>query len=185
MLFSKELQNVGQGHRIIDTMPPNLQIFQADSNTVSFTLSGLWEGELSDQQRRTFEEKACVLNGTVSLVPGDLFQWDQHLAIFIYHLAHQLAANDTILDISAMPKSLQDIVALANAVPPNRTGKAAKKFTFTPFVKTVSNFFDSLVFLGEMTLSVLRLFTFRSHMRTTDAVSAFRQAGHRPSVLSP
>lgn len=158
-------------------MSPNLTISETDSGVISFTLSGHWTDEISLDNRRLLQEKTDGSNRIIKLIAGEDFHWDQYLATFIYSLSLQLKETGNRLDITRMPKGLQDIVQLANAITPNKSVQQGPRQPFAPFSQTLTNFYETTAFIGEMTLSLLRLLTFRSHMRFTDAISAFRQAG--------
>jgi phospholipid/cholesterol/gamma-HCH transport system permease protein len=162
-----------------------LETRRAGSDGLALVLSGRW---CLDQALPAHEELDAELRQGVRRLAFDVAElgaWDSGLLTFLAGVFKACAARDIAVDQSGLPQGVRHLLAMACAVPEQkvagrgmpegglfaRVGRAAlESFRGAPAM---------LRFLGEITLSFLRLFTGRARFRASDMWIEIEQVGPR------
>ena len=145
-------------------------------------LSGDWLLE-SEIPSLTVIEQHLTSNpkGILSLQPGESFQWDSRLLAFLMSVQKLCSRDQWRLDIKSLPKEVNELFDLANAVPPGTTGQEEKNCFQTLLLNTCrkvpEDVFEHLVFAGEITLAFFSRLFCKSKIRWADTIKFCYQAG--------
>ena len=121
----------------------------------------------------------------VTFDTGGLTAWDSALVTFVAQLAERCAGRGIGIDRSGLPRGLQRLLALAEAVPEKHGARAqATRVSLVARVgaATLAAWAEArgwLAFLGEATLAVGRLVTGRARFRRVDLAIELQDAGAR------
>ena len=142
------------------------------------TLIGQW-GELRDSSVSEDVERHLCSSGAsdIRVIPGENFTWDASFPAYLHALSRKCAERKQTLNVSALPPAICQLYELATAVPPNQTQPPEAHKLFSGVRHAATEVVDTMAFIGDMALAMLRLFTGRSHMRAVDAFSCLNQAG--------
>jgi len=147
-------------------------------------LSGAWQlgRELPDasgiQARLEGARNLLVTDGGISA-------WDGGLLIFLMPIVGHARLRDIPVDVSELPAQAQKLLELALAVPPSTTEREAPRKP--GFFERVGLLALSLAeevrsllhFVGEATLSLLRLVRGKARFRRSDVLVSIQDAGAR------
>lgn len=111
-----------------------------------------------------------------------LGRWDSGLLTFLLGVHEAAQAKQISVDAAGLPEGVQRLLRLATAVP-ERGGR--RQTERAPFLSRVGSgwlalsagFSETVSFLGEATLSLLRLLTGRAQLRGGDLLLLVQQAG--------
>ena len=111
-----------------------------------------------------------------------LEQWDSSLLSVLFEVIQKAREQNIAVDVSTLPKNLQDLVHLALAVDrkPKQREKESLGFLGTIGAGTVqlcATTSNVIGFIGEVFVSILRFFSFRSIMRGIDFLAALDDCG--------
>lgn len=113
--------------------------------------------------------------------------WDPRLSAFLLRLQRAATAEGLTLSIPDAPKAQAQLLRLASAVPKQIDQERSGPPLFSlgqlgaGLTDTVTQFVDSLAFLGESVLAVMRALSGRSAMRRRELLNSCAQAG--PNAL--
>ena len=109
-------------------------------------------------------------------------QWDSSLLSVLFGAVQEAQRHNIAVDLEALPQNLQDLVHLALAVDrkPQHKENMRRGFLGAIGVSTVKIWTavnNVLGFIGEVFISLLRFFSFRSVMRGIDFLAALDDCG--------
>jgi phospholipid/cholesterol/gamma-HCH transport system permease protein len=164
--------------------PAKIEFRQGEGNTLLVALSGTWRLEASlpsaDEIRNRIESTRAK---RIAFDTAGLKGWDSGLLTFLIKVRDQCAAGKIQVDSSGLPEGAKQLLKLASAVP-ERKG-ARKELRREPFFSRVGGMvlafwrssLDMLDFLGEATLSFLRLMRGKVIFRRSDFVLLLQDCG--------
>ncbi|MCK9606469.1 MAG: ABC transporter permease [Methylomonas sp.] len=160
-------------------------VVRRDTDTnASLEVSGQW---LRDARIKPVEQVVAELESRpvkrLSILPVELADWDSRLPSYLLKIADYCVAKAIELDVSAMPQGVQDLLALARAVP-ERSG-ARRREERAPFLANVGNSVLNLIedsrqlviFLGELILAVGEVLRGQARFRALDLFIFVQDAG--------
>ena len=109
-------------------------------------------------------------------------QWDSSLLSVLFGAVQEAQRHNIAVDLEALPQNLQDLVHLALAVDRKPQHKENMRLGFlgaigVSTVKIWTAVNNVLGFIGEVFISLLRFFSFRSVMRGIDFLAALDDCG--------
>ena len=167
-------------------MHPNrlIRLESPDSESLDVWVGGVWVltdgvpelGELRDRL-------AAARPGTLRLQAEDLGEWDSSLAAYLVGVAALADQSACELDATGLPTGLQRLLSLARAVPEKEDARSAAT---TPsfleklgegYLRALDEFRSGLTFVGEATLSLLRLLRGQARFRRSDLMVLIEECG--------
>jgi phospholipid/cholesterol/gamma-HCH transport system permease protein len=161
----------------------DIQVTAGDS--LEIILGGRWCTDQNlppaEQVLERLDGRACHLDFSAT----DLTDWDSGLLTFVTVISKRCAERGIVVDTSGLPPGAQRLLAMALAVPERkvagRNSGGVDVFTQTgeatlEFLRTVP---QMLHFLGEVTLSLLRLLSGRAYFRPRDLWLEIEEVGPR------
>src|SRR5215470_4362657 len=120
---------------------------------------------------------------TVGFDTKDLQSWDSGVLAFLVDVSVLCRQRGIQMDRAGLPSGLHRLLDLAEAVPEKKG--ARKESVAAPFLERVGNsaisagssFGEMLHFIGDMTLTFLRLFRLNVRFRAVDLLLFIQQAG--------
>ena len=164
-------------------MPKAAMVVQSDApETLRLGLSGDWLLE-SDIPSLSVIEQQMTSNSkrVLSLQLGDSFQWDSRLLAFLISVQALCVKHQWSLDIKSLPKEVNELFDLANAVPSRMVGQESKSCLQTWLLvtcrKVPEDIFEHLIFAGDITLAFFSRIFCKSKIRWADTIKFCYQAG--------
>jgi len=164
---------------------PQLDTRLTAEDTLLLILSGTWQiNRPVPSGVHTFENR--LAGSRVRQIQFDssgLAVWDSSLIGFVHQLRHRCAAADIDVDLSGLPGGARRLARLAAAVPPKAA--AEKEQRRLSALEKLGNaglagyraMVDTLEFLGELSLSFLRLLQGRARFRRADILVVIQECG--------
>ncbi|MES9817738.1 MAG: ABC transporter permease [Candidatus Thiodiazotropha sp.] len=119
----------------------------------------------------------------ISLDTGQLVRWDSQFLSLVLHLHDYAHQRDLQLDTEGLPEGVRRLLKLAQDVP-ERKGARRRSPSYSWLYRigamTLKAWRESVLFTrfaGELTLSLLRLFSGRANFRTIDFLRFLQAAG--------
>lgn len=166
------------------------KIARIDSASMEMRFAGYWTHRATLQ---TADQLVSELTGQqrfqqLVLRTDNLQQWDSRLPTVLLKISDFCQAQGIDVDFSHLPQGVQDLLALARAVPEKKS--AQPKSRSQPFVRQVgiqvlSGFSacrEFAEFVGEMVLACYTLIRGKARFRTVDLLICIQDAG--PSALA-
>jgi phospholipid/cholesterol/gamma-HCH transport system permease protein len=162
-----------------------LSFSHAGDGNLQVRLAGAWRlrGGLPSASllQRELESASQVKN--VAFEAADLSSWDSSVLAFLVEVSELCRKRGIIMDRASLPAGLHRLLDLAEAVP-EKTG-ARKQAVTTPFLERIGNtvigagssLTEMLSFLGDMTLTFIRLFRMNVRFRASDLFLLIQQSG--------
>ena len=162
---------------------PDDSSLSEDRSSVCFILDGNWSGQSVRHFLQELENRLSELSGiqTVCFIAGPGFQWDSGTMAFLLNCHRFCLSRNSSLDIQRLPGEMQSLLQLATSVPPHQQSDKKNRDYFRFLKAGCHQGKDGLQFLGEIGSSCQRFISGRGHMRWSDSVSLFYQAG--PSAI--
>jgi phospholipid/cholesterol/gamma-HCH transport system permease protein len=136
-----------------------------------------------DWQDVMLELKSHATLKAISLDTGQLVSWDSQFLSLLQHLHDFAHEQDLHLDIEGLPQGVRRLLKLAQEVPERkgvRRQTQAYSWLYRLGAMTQKAWWESLEFTrfaGELTLSLMRLFSGRANFRGTDLLYFLQVAG--------
>jgi phospholipid/cholesterol/gamma-HCH transport system permease protein len=159
--------------------------FRRSGNTILMRLAGVWRlrGGLPSATLVQRELESSPEARRVVLEAQELTSWDSSVLTFLVEvseLCHQRGIN---MDRDGLPAGVRRLLELAEAVPEKKG--ARKEEVETPFLERVGNsaigtgesLGEMLKFLGEMSVTFVRLFRMNVRFRAVDLILLIQQCG--------
>ena len=120
----------------------------------------------------------------VVLETRSLSGWDSGLLTFLLAVLSRCMQVGVDVDRQGLPRGVERLLALATAVPARRSSRSLRSDSFLASVGDAAitwsrGFRDTLAFIGEASLALVRLFTGRARFRRSDLLLALRGCGAR------
>lgn len=119
---------------------------------------------------------------------ADLQNWDSSLVIVLTRLERHCNDHNIELDVSATPRGLQQLLALAGGVPAFRPeGEEARLSGLARFARSIESRWhqvrDTLIFIGDITLALGRWSRGQAKTRRSDIAFFVEQSGPRALAI--
>ncbi|HXT55198.1 MAG TPA: ABC transporter permease [Candidatus Eisenbacteria bacterium] len=166
----------------------------AENSQVSFTLAG--DSTLNVQLCGAWQLRSGVPPATlvereletrrarsVAFDAGKLGSWDSSVLIFLVQLSELCRQRQIPMDRAGLPAGVQKLLALAEAVPERKgarrelTEASVLERIGTTAIGVAGSLTEMLSFLGEMTISSVRLFGMKARYRASDLFLLIQQCG--------
>lgn len=158
---------------------------QVAGGTLLIKLSGAWrlQGGLPSAESLGREFEFLPGAGRIAFEAKELTAWDSSLLTFVERLVQICREQRISADLEGLPQGIRRLLTLAEAVP-ERTG--ARKDVMeasvlerigTRAIGTVGSIVEMLGFLGEMTITFVRLFGMKVRFRASDLFLLIQQCG--------
>ena len=166
----------------------------AENSQVSFTLAG--DSTLNVQLCGVWQLRSGVPPATlvereletgrarsVAFDAGKLGSWDSSVLIFLVQLSELCRQRQIPMDRAGLPAGVQKLLALAEAVPERKgarrelTEASVLERIGTTAIGAAGSLTEMLNFLGEMTISSVRLFGMKARYRASDLFLLIQQCG--------
>lgn len=153
--------------------------------TLLIALGGRWRIDQHLPAADALKDRLDASITKVRFETRDLSDWDSGLLAFLAGISKSCVERGIAVDGSALPTGVQGLLAMALAVPEQKLA-ARDRFPQGIFALTGSATLEfirgapqMLAFLGEVMLSLLRLFSGRAHFRTRDLWLEIEEVGPR------
>jgi len=166
----------------------------AENSQVSFTLAG--DSTLNVQLCGVWQLRSGVPPATlvereletgrarsVAFDAGKLGSWDSSVLIFLVQLSELCRQRQIPMDRAGLPAGVQKLLALAEAVPERKGARrelieaSVLERIGSTAIRAAGSLTEMLSFLGEMTISSVRLFGMKARYRASDLFLLIQQCG--------
>jgi phospholipid/cholesterol/gamma-HCH transport system permease protein len=162
-----------------------LSIMQTGDACLEVKLAGAWRlrGGLPSASLLERELEAAPQLKNVAFEAGELISWDSSVLAFLVDVSELCRQRRINMDPAGLPAGVRRLLALAEAVPEK---KGARQETVqTAFLERIGNtaigagtsLGEMLAFLGDMTLTFVRLFRMKVRFRAVDLLLLIQQSG--------
>jgi len=159
--------------------------FQRSGEAILIRLSGAWRlrGGLPSATLVQRELESSPQVRGVALEARELTSWDSSVLTFLVEVSELCRQRGIQMDRAGLPAGVRRLLELAEAVPEKKG--ARKQDIETPFLERVGNsaigvgdsLGEMLNFLGEMSVTFVRLFRMKVRFRAVDLVLLIQQCG--------
>ena len=159
--------------------------FQRSGEAILIRLSGVWRlrGGLPSATLVQRELESSPQVRGVALEARELTSWDSSVLTFLVEVSELCRQRGIQMDRAGLPAGVRRLLELAEAVPEKKG--ARKEEIETPFLERVGNsaigvgdsLGEMLNFLGEMSVTFVRLFRMKVRFRAVDLVLLIQQCG--------
>jgi phospholipid/cholesterol/gamma-HCH transport system permease protein len=159
--------------------------FQRSGDAILVRLSGAWRlrGGMSTEATVQQELERAPQPARVGFESQTLTQWDSSILVFLTNVSAVCRQHGIAMDRAGLPAGVRRLLELAEAVP-EKTG-ARKEEAATSFLERVGNSVigaggsmgEMLQFLGEMSITFVRLFRMKVRFRAVDLFLLIQQCG--------
>jgi phospholipid/cholesterol/gamma-HCH transport system permease protein len=154
-------------------------------STLNVHLRGTWRLRGGLPSAASFEqelESARQVRG-ISFDSHELIAWDSSVLTFLVEVSELCRQRSIAVDREGLPVGVKKLLALAEAVPERKGARreAAEASLLERVGKrtigAADSFTEMLAFLGEMTITFVRLFGMKARYRASDLFLLIRQCG--------
>ena len=159
--------------------------FRRSGNTILMRLAGVWRlrGGLPSAALLQRELESSPEARRVVLEAQELTSWDSSVLTFLVEVSELCRQRGISMDRDGLPAGVRRLLELAEAVPEKKG--ARKEEVETPFLERVGNsaigtgesLGEMLKFLGEMSVTFVRLFRMKVRFRAVDLILLIQQCG--------
>jgi phospholipid/cholesterol/gamma-HCH transport system permease protein len=159
--------------------------FRHSGNTILMRLAGVWRlrGGLPSAMLVQRELESLPEARRVVLEAQELTSWDSSVLTFLVEVSELCRQRGINMDRGGLPAGVRRLLELAEAVPEKKG--ARKEEVETPFLERVGNsaigagesLGEMLKFLGEMSVTFVRLFRMNVRFRAVDLILLIQQCG--------
>src|SRR5262252_7411740 len=159
--------------------------FQRSGEAILIRLSGVWRlrGGLPSATLVQRELESSPQVRGVALEARELTSWDSSVLTFLVEVSELCRQRGIQMDRTGLPAGVRRLLELAEAVPEKKG--ARKEEVEAPFLERVGNsaigvgdsLGEMLNFLGEMSVTFVRLFRMKVRFRAVDLVLLIQQCG--------
>lgn len=159
--------------------------FQRSGEAILIRLSGAWRlrGGLPSASLVQRELEASPKVRGVALEAKELTSWDSSVLTFLVEVSELCRQRGINMDRTGLPAGVRRLLELAEAVPEKKG--ARKEEVEAPFLERVGNsaigagesLGEMLNFLGEMSVTFVRLFRMKVRFRAVDLILLIQQCG--------
>lgn len=156
----------------------------ADDSTLNIQLRGAWQlrGGVPPLSLVERELEAARVR-SVAFDAGKLGSWDSSVLIFLVQISELCRQRQIPMDRAGLPAGVQKLLALAEAVPERKgarrelTQKSVLERIGTTAIGVAGSLTEMLAFLGEMTITFVRLSGMKARYRASDLFLLIQQCG--------
>ena len=165
--------------------PERLSFIQGQDGTLVIRLVGIWSLR-SGIPSATDVQGQAVATGNwrrVAFDAGDLTSWDSSVVTFLVKVSELCRQREIPMDREGLPMGVRKLLDLAEAVPERKgarrevTEASMLERIGTSAVGVADSFAEMLAFLGEMTITFVRLFGMKARYRASDLFLLIQQCG--------
>ena len=159
--------------------------FRRSGNTILMRLAGVWRlrGGLPSAALVQRELESSPEARRVVLEAQELTSWDSSVLTFLVEVSELCRQRGISMDRDGLPAGVRRLLELAEAVPEKKG--ARKEEVETPFLERIGNsaigtgesLGEMLKFLGEMSVTFVRLFRMKVRFRAVDLILLIQQCG--------
>ena len=159
--------------------------FQRSGDAVLVRLSGAWRlrGGMASDAKLEQELERSPQPARVTFEVQNLTHWDSSILTFLTNISEFCRQHGIAMDRAGLPAGVRRLLELAEAVPEKKG--ARKEEVETPFLERVGNsaigagesMGEMLKFLGEMSITFVRLFRMKARFRAVDLFLLIQQCG--------
>src|SRR4029077_15601772 len=159
--------------------------FRRSGNTILMRLAGVWRlrGGLPSAALVQRELESSPEARRVVLEAQELTSWDSSVLTFLVEVSELCRQRGINMDRDGLPAGVRRLLELAEAVPEKKG--ARKEEVETPFLERIGNsaigagesLGEMLKFLGEMSVTFVRLFRMKVRFRAVDLILLIQQCG--------
>jgi phospholipid/cholesterol/gamma-HCH transport system permease protein len=167
------------------TSEGSLSFMQTGDACLEVRLAGAWRlhGGLPSASLLGHELESAPQVKKIVFEPGELISWDSSVLAFLVDVSELCRKRGVTMDRASLPAGLRRLLDLAEAVP-EKAG-ARKEAIQTPLLERIGNsaigcgtsLGEMLAFLGDMTLTFVRLFRLKVRFRAVDLFLLIQQSG--------
>ncbi|HYN38194.1 MAG TPA: STAS domain-containing protein, partial [Rhodospirillales bacterium] len=154
----------------------------APDGSLCLQLAGNWTLKQSLPDPDSIADRIAAATGQLTFDASRLGRWDSGLLTFLLAVHTAAMAKQVVVDPAGLPDGVCRLLRLATAVPERGGRKQAAPAPFLTRVgaswfKLSAAIGETVSFLGEATLSLLRLLRGRAQLRGGDVLLLIQQAG--------
>jgi phospholipid/cholesterol/gamma-HCH transport system permease protein len=159
--------------------------FQRSGDAILIRLSGAWRlrGGVASDTTVQQELERSPQPARVTFEVQNLTHWDSSILTFLTKVSELCRQHGIAMDRAGLPAGVRRLLELAEAVPEKKG--ARKEEVEAPFFERVGNtaigagesLGEMLQFLGEMSITFVRLFRMKARFRAVDLVLLIQQCG--------
>ncbi|HEX6767980.1 MAG TPA: ABC transporter permease [Candidatus Binatia bacterium] len=164
---------------------PSQVSFQRSGDAVLVRLSGAWRlrGGMASDAKLEQELERSPQPAHVAFEVQNLTHWDSSILTFLANVSELCRQHGIAMDRAGLPAGVRRLLELAEAVPEKKG--ARKEEAATSFLERVGNsaigaggsMGEMLQFLGEMSITFVRLFRMKARFRAVDLFLLIQQCG--------
>lgn len=164
---------------------PSQVSFQRSGDAILISLSGAWRlrGGMASDATVQQELERSPQPARVTFEVQNLTHWDSSILTFLTNVSEFCRQHGIAMDRAGLPAGVRRLLELAEAVPEKKG--ARKEEVEAPFLERVGNsaigagesMGEMLKFLGEMSITFVRLFRMKARFRTVDLFLLIQQCG--------
>ena len=158
---------------------------RGNDTTLLIRLSGVWRlrGGMTSDITVQQELERSPQPGRVAFEVQNLTHWDSSILTFLTNVSELCRQHGINMDRAGLPAGIRRLLELAEAVPEKKG--ARKEVVEAPFLERLGNtaigagesLGEMLKFLGEMTVTFVRLFRMKVRFRAVDLLLLIQQCG--------
>jgi phospholipid/cholesterol/gamma-HCH transport system permease protein len=159
--------------------------FQRSGDAILISLSGAWRlrGGMASDATVQQELERSPQPARVTFEVQNLTHWDSSILTFLTNVSEFCRQHGIAMDRAGLPAGVRRLLELAEAVPEKKG--ARKEEVEAPFLERVGNsaigagesMGEMLKFLGEMSITFVRLFRLKARFRAVDLFLLIQQCG--------
>ena len=164
---------------------PGQVSFQRTDDAILIRLSGAWRLGTGLVSATTVERElqGLAVARSVTFDAANLTAWDSSILTFLTKVSELCQKQGLAIDREGLPSGVRRLLTLAEAVP-ERKG-ARREVTEAPFLERIGagaigaagSLTEMLAFLGEMTITFVRLLGMKARYRASDLFLLIQQCG--------
>jgi phospholipid/cholesterol/gamma-HCH transport system permease protein len=159
--------------------------FQRSGDAILVRLSGAWRlrGGMASDAKLEQEFERSPQPARIAFEVQNLSHWDSSILTFLTNISELCSQHGIAMDRAGLPAGVRRLLELAEAVPEKKG--ARKEEAATSFLERVGNsaigagdsIGEMLKFLGEMSITFVRLFRMKARFRAVDLFLLIQQCG--------
>jgi phospholipid/cholesterol/gamma-HCH transport system permease protein len=164
---------------------PSQVSFQRSGDAILIRLSGAWRlrGGVASDATVQQELERSPQPARVTFEVQNLTHWDSSILTFLTNVSEFCRQHGIAMDRAGLPAGVRRLLELAEAVPEKKG--ARKEEVEPPFLERLGNtaivagdsLGEMLQFLGEMSITFVRLFRMKARFRAVDLFLLIQQCG--------